>query len=107
MIKFLNEKQDFSDRVQNILYFQPFSTWKICKGNCTSNQNWACFVHHLDLKIIKKYFGQKCKHSEQIVWNTQNSFKVSVGQVVLELLIKTIFCMFDQPLALLILEFLI
>ena len=33
---------------------------------------------------------------KKIVWETQNGIGILVGQAVLELLIKTIFYMFDQ-----------
>ena len=63
------------------------------KGNCTLNQNsnWACFVYYL--KIMNTVMKNIMSILKQIVWETKkNGNKISVGQMVLELLIKAIFC---------------
>ena len=50
------------------------------------------FVHYL--KIINTNLKNNISILEQIVWGTFNGIRMLVGQVVLELLIKMVFCMF-------------
>ena len=74
------------------------------RGKGTPNQNLACFVHYL--KIINTFLENNMCIMEQIVSKAlKNGIKILVGQAVLELLIKTIFCMFwsiiQEPLDLL------
>ena len=56
-----------------------FSLIKL-KGNCTSNQNWACFA-----KLSTLFWKKKMSILKQIVWETKK------GQAALQLSIKIVF----------------
>ena len=59
----------------------------VIRRNCTSNQNWACFLHNLKIvnTVLKNNTAPWSKLSEKL----QRNIKILVGQTVLELLIKT------------------
>ena len=76
--------------------------WTALRRNCTPNQNCAYFVHYLRIiNTLKKYIIGILK---QIVWEIKTGIQIVGGQAVLELLIKTIFCLFLIAIA--IFEFL-
>ena len=62
------------------------------KGNCTLNQNWACFMPYL--KIIKNVLKSNKHPVANCLQNSKYVIETSVSQMVLELLIRTIFCTF-------------
>ena len=59
-------------------------------GNCTPDQNWACFVYYLKMfnTYLKNYMS-----TLKLYEKFANDIKISVGQVV-ALLFKTIFWIF-------------
>ena len=59
-------------------------------GNCTPDQNWACFVYYLKMfnTYLKNYMS-----TLKLYEKFANDIKISVGQIV-ALLIKTIFWIF-------------
>ena len=65
------------------LWKHPVQTMStLLRRNCTSDQNWACFVH---LKISKIIQTSWRKWSQKL----QNGITISKGQLVLELFFKT------------------
>ena len=82
----------------NILFVAPrLKIMVLLRENYIQYQNWAYFV------IISKcsFFFFFCWKLITASWSNlieklKNGIKILVGQAVLELLIKTFFCMFDQ-----------
>ena len=64
------------------------------RGNCTPNQTWARFVRFL--KVINIFWKFLVNILKQIVRGTKNGITILIGQSVLGLLSKTIFCMFQK-----------
>ena len=84
-----------TDHIHNYYYslFHPSLHWfpklvyyVLLRGNCTPNQNWACFVRYL--KIINTVVKTNMIILKQIAWETQKRYLKLVGQAVLEMLIR-------------------
>ena len=69
----------------NLMHYSEHS-WK---NAFTCKQNWSCFMGYF--KTINSVLENNISILKQIVWETNNGTEILVGQVVLKLLIKTIF----------------
>ena len=58
--------------------FTGFHIFDLFKGNCTSNQNWACFVHCL--KIINNVLKNDKALWSKLPEKLRNGIKILVGQ---------------------------
>ena len=63
------------------------------RGNCTPNQNWAYFGHLLKITnfLWKDYTSNNIL--QQTCEKLKNGIKIGAGEMVLEFLIVTIFCL--------------
>ena len=70
----------------------PGRPWLHLLGNCTPNQNLACFA--LYLKSVSTFFAKWCIHLKANCPNLKNGIGIFVGQAIFKLWIKAVKILF-------------
>ena len=61
-------KYKFQSFIANTALFEIRWSAQALRGNCTPNQNWACFVSYL--KILNTFLENNVYIQKQLVWET-------------------------------------